>query len=242
MTARLHLGLETATDRLSIAVRMPDGEVVEEVLEGARRHASALVPLVDRLVRQAGGGPDAIGLVAVAEGPGSFTGLRVGAAVAKAIAIAGGIPMWSAPSLLVRAAGIAHPGETVVAVTSALRGELFTGAWEFHPDGSISERLSPRALPATGLASLPLADRACGDGPPELIDAVARQVGAPVLGPPTSHPSAAALLRLVGVQGGAVRVDAPSRWEPVYGRPAEAQVQWELRHERPFPDPERHAG
>lgn len=242
MTSRLHLGLETATDRLSVAVRSPDGEVVEEVLEGARRHASALVPMVDRLVRRVGGGPDTIGLVAVAEGPGSFTGLRVGAAVAKAIAIAGGIPMWSAPSLMVRAAGIAVPGETVVAVASALRGELFTGAWEFQCDGSITERLSPRALPVTGLASLPTAHRACGEGPPELVDAVARQVGVPVLGPPAAHPSAAALLRLVGVPGGAARVVSPARWEPVYGRPAEAQVQWELRHDRPFPDPERHVG
>lgn len=239
MSSPVHLGLETATDRLSIAVRTPDGEVVEEVLEGARRHASALVPLVDRLVRRVGGGPDAIGLVAVAEGPGSFTGLRVGAAVAKAIAITGRIPMWSAPSLLVRAAGVAAPGETVVAVASALRGELFTGAWEFHRDGAITERLSPRALPVTGMASVPMAHRACGEGPPELLDAVARQIGVPVLG---AHPSAAVLLGLVGVSGGAVRVVAPARWEPVYGRPAEAQVQWELRHERPFPDPERHPG
>lgn len=242
MTSTVQLGLETATDRLSVAVRRADGEVVEEVLEGARRHASALVPMVDRLLRRVGGGPDAIGLVAIAEGPGSFTGLRVGAAVAKAVAIAGAVPMWSAPSLLVRAAGIAVPGETVVAVASALRGELFAGAWEFHLDGSITERSSPRALPVTGLTSLPAAHRACGEGPPELLDAVARHVGVPVLGPPAAHPSAVALLSLVGIPGGAARVVSPARWEPVYGRPAEAQVQWELRHDRPFPDSERHPG
>ena len=242
MSATVQLGLETATDRLSVAVRGPGGEMLEEAVEGARRHAAALVPLVDRLVRLVGGGPAGVGLVAVAEGPGSFTGLRVGAAVAKAIALAGPVPMWSAPSLLVRAAGIAAAGETVLAVSAALRGELFIGAWEFHADGSITERLPPRARGAPQFAELPPVDRACGDGPAELLAAISRQVGRPVLGPPVAHPSAATLLRLVGVPGGAVQISSPAQWEPVYGRPAEAQAQWERRHGRAFPDSGRGPG
>jgi tRNA threonylcarbamoyladenosine biosynthesis protein TsaB len=240
VSATLQLGLETATDRLSVAVRAPGGEVLEEVVEGARRHASALVPLVDRLVRLVGGGPETVGLVAVADGPGSFTGLRVGAAVAKAIALAGPIPMWSAPSLLVRAAGIAAPGETVLAVASALRGELFTGAWEFHTDGSITERLPPRARAASQLRAATLT------GPAEtgrrMLEAISRQVGLPVLAVPVAHPSAATLLRLVGVPGGAAHISSPAQWEPVYGRPAEAQVQLERRHGRAFPDSGRRSG
>lgn len=242
MSATVRLGLETATDRLSVAVHALTGEVLEEVVGGARRHASALVPLVDRLVRRVGGGPEAVSLVAVADGPGSFTGLRVGAAVAKAIALAGSIPMWCAPSLLVRAAGIAAPGESVLAISSALRGELFTGAWEFHADGSISERMPPRARGVLQFGELPPVDRACGDGPAELLEAISRQVGLPVLGPPVAHPSAATLLRLVGVPGGAVQISSPAQWEPVYGRPAEAQAQWERRHGRAFPDPGRGPG
>ena len=69
------------------------------------------------------------------DGPGSFTGLRVGAAVAKALVQARGLPLWTAPSLLVRAAGVARDGRTVLAVADALRGELYAAAYRFDAGG-----------------------------------------------------------------------------------------------------------
>jgi len=45
------------------------------------------------------------------------------------------------------------------------------------------------------------------------------------------------LLRLIGLSGGVRRISDPRRWEPDYGRPAEAQVQWERTHGRPLPNP-----
>jgi tRNA threonylcarbamoyladenosine biosynthesis protein TsaB len=235
------VAIETATDRLSVAVRA-DGETLEESVLGARRHAGALLPVLDRLLGAVGAGPGHISAVAVADGPGSFTGLRVGAAVAKAIALAGPVPLWTAPSLLVRAASVARPGTTVLAVSPALRGELFAGAWEFAPGGSIITHLAPRALGPGQFGLLPPVDLACGEGPPELLDALSRHSGAgAVLGSPAA-PSASTLLGLVGVRGGAAEIAAPAAWEPEYGRPAEAQVQWELRHGRALPDPGRDAG
>lgn len=242
MSRTVHLAIETATDRLSVAVGGPGEPAREVMLDGARRHAGALVPLIDGLLGQAGVTAEAIGLVAVSEGPGSFTGLRVGAAVAKAIALTGGIPLHSAPSLLVRAAGVAVPGATVLAVSSALRGELFAGAWHFTAAGAIAVRFAPRALGAADLHRLPPVDLVCGEGPPELLEALARQTARAAIGPPEGLPSASQLLGLVGRDGGAVRIEYPERWEPVYGRPAEAQAQWERRHGRPLPDPAGDAG
>ena len=46
----------------------------------------------------------------------------------------------------------------------------------------------------------------------------------------------ARLLALVGVRGGAARIESVQAWEPVYGRPAEAQARWETTHGRPLPD------
>ena len=101
------LALETATDRASVAVGRTAADAVEESLTGARRHAGALLPMIQAALRRRGIGLDAITGLIVSDGPGSFTGLRVGATAAKALARARGLPLRTAPSLLARAAGVA---------------------------------------------------------------------------------------------------------------------------------------
>ncbi|HEU5039876.1 MAG TPA: tRNA (adenosine(37)-N6)-threonylcarbamoyltransferase complex dimerization subunit type 1 TsaB, partial [Gemmatimonadales bacterium] len=121
------LAVDTATDRASVALGADPADAVEEEVAGARRHAAALVPMVARLLARRGVTLDAVTALAVADGPGSFTGLRVGAAMVKALAAARGLPLWSAPSLMIRAAGVAAPGATVLAVADALRGDVYAG-------------------------------------------------------------------------------------------------------------------
>ena len=130
-----------------------------------------------------------------------------------------------APSLLVCAA--AHPGPGVVlAVSNALRGELFAAAYRFGP-GRVDTVLAPVVLRPEAL--------------PALVPGPAAVVGpaAPTLGSAPTWPDAAVLLSLVGRAGGVRQVPAAAAWDPVYGRPAEAQVQWELKHGRPLADPAR---
>ena len=110
------LALDTATDRASVALGTGMSDAVEETLTGARRHASGLLPMVDRLLERAGIGLERIGGVVLSDGPGSFTGLRVGASVAKALVRARGLEVRSAPSLMVRAAGHAGRGEVALAL------------------------------------------------------------------------------------------------------------------------------
>src|SRR5262249_7740159 len=101
--ARMILALETATDRASCAGGRSEAEAVETSVSGARRHAASLLPMVNAVLDKAGAGIDDLTAVVVADGPGSFTGLRVGAAVAKALVQSRGLGLWTAPSLLVRA-------------------------------------------------------------------------------------------------------------------------------------------
>src|SRR5215218_6656348 len=117
------LAIDTATDRASVALGGPGLATLEENVVGSRRHASQLLPTVELLLRRAGGTLDDLSGVVLSDGPGSFTGLRVGAAVAKALVRTRGMPLWIAPSLLVRAAGVAAAGGRVLAVADALRGE-----------------------------------------------------------------------------------------------------------------------
>jgi len=76
-------------------------------------------------------------------------------------------------------------------------------------------------------------DLAVGEAP-AAMRAELEQRGIPLIGP--TWPSAVTLLELCRRSGGARRVD-PDRWEPDYGRPAEAQARWERSHGRPLPNP-----
>jgi len=139
------LGLETATDRLSVALGRPGEPVIERNLEGARRHAAALLPMVAEVLREGGIPLEAVEALAIADGPGSFTGLRVGAAAVKALArVLPGLGVWTASSLLVRAVAVSAPhGARVLVVTSALRGELYAACYRIDLPRQIETLLAP---------------------------------------------------------------------------------------------------
>jgi hypothetical protein len=87
------------------------------------------------------------------------------------------------------------------------------------------------------LAGLDLApDALVGEVPPAAVAVLERRTGLEMIRPPEGAPHAARLIGLVAVEGGARQVEDAQGWEPVYGRPAEAQARWEVAHGRPLPD------
>jgi len=132
------LAFDTATRATAVALAGPEGELLEardDPPPGTRpRHASRLLPLAAELLEQAGIGFGDVERIAVGVGPGTFTGLRVGVATAKALALAGGIPLVGVSTLqsLALVAVPAPPGagaDTVAAVLDARRSEVFAAAW-----------------------------------------------------------------------------------------------------------------
>jgi tRNA threonylcarbamoyladenosine biosynthesis protein TsaB len=230
------LALDTATDRASVALGVPGAVLLEENISGARRHAASLLPSVQSLLRRAGASLDDLEGIALSDGPGSFTGLRVGASVAKALAYARGLPLWTAPSLMVRGAGVGQRDGLVLAVANALRGEVYAAAYRFLPD-RVETELAPSVLRPADLVGGGLEPvLVVGEASAEILAALESWIGRPVVGPPEGSPRAALLLDLINRPGGARLVEAVRSWEPVYGRPAEAQARWEIAHGRPLPD------
>jgi len=231
------LALDTATDRCSVAAT--DGaRVVERHLDGARQHARAVLGLADELLAELGATPRDVQRMLTADGPGSFTGLRVAASVAKGLAWAGRIEWRVAPSLLVRAAGHAPAaGGTVLALSDALRGDLYAGAWSFGAGEVRPVGDPPRARAPGTLAEFGPVAVVVGSVPDALRGAVEEATGCTLIGGADALPSAAQLLRLDGLTGGTRAVDDVAGWEPEYGRPAEAQAVWERKHGRPLPSP-----
>ncbi|HEY8393467.1 MAG TPA: tRNA (adenosine(37)-N6)-threonylcarbamoyltransferase complex dimerization subunit type 1 TsaB [Thermaerobacter sp.] len=123
------LGLDTSGTWCGVALAR-DGRVVgeERIMEpGANR---ALMPAVDRLCREAGIRPRQLEGVAVAIGPGSFTGLRIGLAAAKGLALALDLPLAGIDSLEAAAAtvaGVAGPGGAGVGAGGAAPGAPAAG-------------------------------------------------------------------------------------------------------------------
>jgi tRNA threonylcarbamoyladenosine biosynthesis protein TsaB len=210
---------------------------LEEELQGPRRHAGAILPLVQRLLDRGRLTVGAIAGVLLSDGPGSFTGLRVGAAVAKALVHARGIPLATAPSLLVRAAAFAAQGTTVLAVSDALRGEIYAGLFRFGA-GQVETLIPPSVwVPEILAGSASRPDLIVGEAPPEAVALLESWSGKAIVGPPAGAPRAALLFDLLQWTGGAAVVEDVQRWEPEYGRPAEAQARWEQAHGRPLPNP-----
>jgi tRNA threonylcarbamoyladenosine biosynthesis protein TsaB len=230
------LAFDTATDRASVAVRVPGTPPLEETITGARRHAASLLPAVQRLLEQSGTTLDSLQGIAVSDGPGSFTGLRVGASLAKALVHARPVPLWVAPSLMVRAAGVAEPGTLVLALSNALRGELYAAAYRFYRDRVETELpasvRTPDELVSAGLEPSLIV----GDAPTEILTLLHTWSGRSVVTGAEASPRAARLFDLIDRQGGARLIEVPQTWEPHYGRPAEAQARWEKAHGRPLPD------
>jgi tRNA threonylcarbamoyladenosine biosynthesis protein TsaB len=142
------LALSTSTPRGSAAI-VRDGEPVAEVayvdLQG---HAERLFEAIDAVLLRAGEARTSIDALACDVGPGSFTGVRVGVASAKGIALALGAPLIGVVSLeaMARAAfaeGAAGPTDVVIAAIDAKKGEAFVAAW----DASGAELLAPCTRP-----------------------------------------------------------------------------------------------
>jgi tRNA threonylcarbamoyladenosine biosynthesis protein TsaB len=136
------LGLDTATPATAVAVLElgPDGDELRAIEQrddppaGTRpRHTNALLSLIVASLHEADAGWDGVDLIAVGTGPGTFTGLRIGIATARALAHAREIPLVGVSTLRSLAAGAAaqaaDEGRVPVAVLDARRGEAFAAAW-----------------------------------------------------------------------------------------------------------------
>ncbi|HEY4100273.1 MAG TPA: tRNA (adenosine(37)-N6)-threonylcarbamoyltransferase complex dimerization subunit type 1 TsaB [Gemmatimonadales bacterium] len=229
------LAFDSASDRCTVAAT--DGtRVATRHVDGSRRHATELLTLFNGVLAELDLTAASIGRIVTGDGPGSFTGLRVATAAAKALVWHRDVEWRVAPSLLIRAAAHAPTGGGVVlAVSDALRGDLFAGCWRIEAQRIEQIGDAPRAIAPDGLARFGAIDVVVGSIPAAMVDAVEAVTGCvPVTGV-DALPDARWLLEIDRRSGGTVAVENHGDWEPDYGRPAEAQAVWERAHGRALP-------
>jgi tRNA threonylcarbamoyl adenosine modification protein YeaZ len=179
------LAIDTALPACSACVLDSDAaeHAVSETMLMARGHAEALLPLIERVVAHSGGGFASIERVAVTVGPGSFTGIRVGLAAARAIGVARRIPVAGVSTLAALAAPLIMDGDEVVVVAAidALHGSVYVTGYGPNGRAILSPRHSPVRDAVRALGAGPL--RITGSGAPMLaIEAWSMGLQAEVVG------------------------------------------------------------
>ena len=229
------LGLDTATEDTAVALvrrEEPHELLCERVVAtppGERpQHATALLPAIEECVGSAGGW-QRVTLIAAGVGPGSFTGLRIGIATARALAQARGLAIAPVVSLAALARGLdlsfRARDEMRLAALDARRGEVFAGLY-----GGCGRTLwepfvcSPKSL-AARVAELDHAPLAVGDGSLRFRDELA-SAGARVLAEEDeAHRISARQVCLLGLDE---EPKPPATIEPIYLRRPDAEL-WRER-------------
>jgi len=220
------LTIQTATPAGSVALTHGEHLLGELFLDVRRPHGEWLLGAIDQLLGAAGMKVDDLDGFGVTIGPGSFTGLRVGLATVKGLALATGKPVAGVSTLQTLAMQAPHAALPVCALLDARKNEVYAGryVWEEgapHPTGP--ERVLP---PEQLLAELVGEALFVGDGATVYRTLITRQMGARAHFLPAAYnpPRAAhaALLALRVFTAGEAR--SAAQVNPVYIRPSEAEL------------------
>jgi tRNA threonylcarbamoyladenosine biosynthesis protein TsaB len=121
------LAIDTSSRMIGVALYHDHGVVSETIWSSANYHTMQLAPAVEQILKRAGLQSADVNAVAVAIGPGSFTGIRIGLALAKGLALACRIPLFGIPSLDVLVAAQPVISAPLAAILPAGRGRLAVG-------------------------------------------------------------------------------------------------------------------
>jgi tRNA threonylcarbamoyladenosine biosynthesis protein TsaB len=128
------LALDTATEACTVALWL-DGEVLERVEPGSQ-HSERILLMVDALLADAGLVLTQLDALAFGRGPGSFTGLRIGAGVTQGLAFGADLPVVPVSSLAALAQGVDAP--KVLAAFDARMHQVYWGAYQRGPEGLVT--------------------------------------------------------------------------------------------------------
>ncbi len=229
------LAIDTSTQVSSVAVASEERLEAELTMQAKMTHSETLMPHIQEALAMASVKKEELKGIAVSIGPGSFTGLRIGLATAKAMAYALQIPLIGVPTLQAMAYHFPVGGLQLLPLMDAQKGNSYVEryAWEH---GKLILKSQIRILSVPELISwasdLPDTVMLLGDVVSKRIEGKMRLPMNVILAPPHLRMPRAANVAACGLEllksGATANV---MDMEPVYIRRSEAEVLWEKRHE-----------
>jgi tRNA threonylcarbamoyladenosine biosynthesis protein TsaB len=131
------LGIDSSTPVTTIALIENQNLVVETVLNTRRNHSKKLMPVIDMVLKEAEVTITEIDGIAVAKGPGSFTGLRIGLTTAKTIAWSLGKPLLAIPSLDGLALNAQGVSGIICPILNARKNEVYTCLYKIDKSNNL---------------------------------------------------------------------------------------------------------
>ena len=215
------LAIETATRAASVAVIFNGKILSESLCESPQSFSETLMPQVEEVVKISGAF-EKLDAVAVSIGPGSFTGLRIGLATAKALAYAWGIKIIGVPTL--QAMAYNFPAAKVLPLIDAQKNRAYCQLFEkFLPLSKLEVKPIDEAILAA--SKLDGEIFLCGDVLHKIKISLPPNVK---LAPPHMRMPRASSVAICAEDLN--RTDNVMNLEPLYIRRAEAEVLWEKRH------------
>lgn len=228
------LGIETAVEHVGVALGDYRGIRAHSMLASDRRHAEALTPMIEFVMKQAEVAMTDVSAVAVDIGPGLFTGMRVGMAAAQSIAWALELPMVPICSLDAVAMNADWSDNVVAAALDARRGDVYWALYRMRGVGAEPQRLTEPVVSTPEDLAVHIADRGeevvcAGSGferHKELFDSL---TFAQFLGDAGRFPLATQVVALATHRIAADDTVLPGAIEPMYLRAPDAEINWQSR-------------
>lgn len=207
------VAIDTSTKQLSVALSDGQQILAEASYVTSLNHATKLMPLLERMMQEVNWSPQDLTRIVIADGPGSYTGLRIGATTAKTLAYTLGIDLVPVSTLELMAASAGSTGR-IVAIQDARRGTGFVG---FYEEGQLVGE-EQHTVVAEFVKTLPEDTKMTGD-----TDKFVTELEPFTIVNAAFRSPRAGVLALLGAAREPVEIHA---FEPRYLRLAEAEAKW----------------
>ncbi|MED4852144.1 tRNA (adenosine(37)-N6)-threonylcarbamoyltransferase complex dimerization subunit type 1 TsaB [Caldifermentibacillus hisashii] len=140
------LAIDTSTNVLGVGIASNEKIIGEYITNIKRNHSTRVLPAIDFLLKDCGMDIKEINKIIVANGPGSYTGLRIGLTIGKTLAWTLNIPIVGVSSLKLMAASARYFDGFISPVMDARRGNIFTGLYEYK-EGKLMQAIDDQHIP-----------------------------------------------------------------------------------------------
>jgi len=234
LNSMIILGIETATMTGGVALLNEQRLVSEYTLNVSTTHTARLMPAIDLILRDSSVEKQDINGIAISMGPGSFTGLRIGMATAKGLALGLDVPLLGVPTLDALARNIPFSMYPICTVLDAKKKEVYASLFQYEDDVLVRQMPYQVMPPADLVNQIHEKTIFLGDALDAYRDFISENLGElAIFAPNSQRLPRAAIVAEIGLSKlkAGEHLDIASA-EPIYIRPSDAEISLKAKQKK----------